>query len=118
MNSEDTPNKTGINNSDIESFDGDRSLDSTDMELRNIKEKDAKNKKEIDDDDGDYRSDDGNASSVDDTNDDDSNDESSNTEEEESEEEDGMETTESTSLWYYVAPEIFVRNKGVDPLLG
>ena len=38
MNSEDIPNETGIKNSDIDSFDGDDSMESTEMDLRNIKQ--------------------------------------------------------------------------------
>ena len=39
MNSEDIPNETGINNSDIDSFDGDDSMESTEVDLRNINKK-------------------------------------------------------------------------------
>ena len=118
MNSEDIPNETGINNNDIESFDGDESLDLTEMELQNMKEKDTMNKEEKDDDDRDYRSDDGNASSDDATNDDDNNDESSNAEEEESEEEDGMDTTESTTLCALCCAGDFCEQQGGRAIIG
>ena len=82
-NSEDIPNNTGIINSDIESVNGGESMDSTEMELQKIKEKDKKKKDEKDDDNSNYQSDDGETSNNDDTNE-----ESKTTEEEENEKND------------------------------
>ena len=77
-NSEDIPNETGINNSNIESFDRGDSMESTEVELRKIRKKETENEQEEDNDDRDYTSDNGETS-----NDNDTDDESKESEEEE-----------------------------------
>ena len=92
-NNEGTPKRTGINDSDIESFDRDESIDSTEEDLRNIREKETKKKEEEDDDDGNYTSNDEETK-----NDDENDDKSRNTEEVDSEEEGRNDTTESSTI--------------------
>ena len=50
-NNEDLPKRTGIDNSDIGSSDGDESIDSTEEELRKIIEKETNKEEEEEDDD-------------------------------------------------------------------
>ena len=111
--SEDISNNTCINNSDIESFDGEESMELTEMELRKIKEKDKKNKEEKDDDDNNYRSNDGNTS-----NDDDTNDKSKNAEEEENEEEEHMDTTKSNTRSVLCCAGDFCKQQGGQAIIG
>ena len=68
MNSEELPDDTGINSSDIESGGEGKSMDLTEMELQKIREKDKKKKDEKEDDNSDYQSNDEETSNDDDTN--------------------------------------------------
>ena len=67
-NSEGIPTRTGINNSDIGSFDGDESIDSTEEDLRKISEKETR--KEEEEDERNYTSDDRETKEDEDTKDD------------------------------------------------
>ena len=113
MNSEDIPNETGIDNSDIESFDGNESMESTEVDLRNIREKETENEEEEDENDREYTSDDEDTS-----NDDDTDDESKNTEEEESEEEEGNDTTESSALCVLCCARDYCEQEGGQSIIG
>ena len=112
MNSEEIPGDTGINNSDIESVGEGESMDSTEMELKKIREKDKKKKDEKEDDDSNYQSNDEGTS-----NDDDTNDESEPTREEDNEENERMDTTESITNALCCAGE-FCRQEGGRAIIG
>ena len=107
------PNETRIDNSDIESFDGDESMVSTEVDLRNIRKKETENEEEEDDDDREYTSDDGNTS-----NDDDTNNESRNTEEQENEEEEGNDTIESNTICVLRCTGDFCKQEGGQAIIG
>ena len=107
------PKRTGIDNSNIESFDRDESIDSTEEDLRNIREKETKKNEEEDDDDRNYTSDDGETK-----NDDENYDESRNTEEEDSKEEERNDTTESSTIGVFFCAGDFCEQEGGLAIIG